>query len=48
MVRLWANSEAGQEQIAYGTQPTGKAVNYLALVAYNNPTNTAIVNRLLA
>lgn len=48
LVRWAPDPEAGQEQIIYNALATGKAMNYLALVAYHNPTNTTVVNRLLA
>nr|WP_295932034.1 cellulose binding domain-containing protein [uncultured Dyadobacter sp.] len=48
LVRWQPDPEAGQEQIAYNALATGKAMNYLALVAYHNPNNTTVINRLLA
>lgn len=48
LVRWKPDPEAGEEQIAYNALATGKAMNYLALVAYHNPNNTTVVNRLLA
>ncbi len=47
LVRWAPDPEAGQEQIIYNALSTGKAMNYLALVAYHNPSNTTVVNRLL-
>jgi hypothetical protein len=48
LVRWKPDPEAGEEQIAYNALATGKAMNYLALAAYHNPSNTTVVNRLLA
>ncbi|WP_421827111.1 cellulose binding domain-containing protein [Larkinella sp.] len=47
LVRWAPDPEAGQEHLIYGAVSTGKAMNYLALVAYHNPSNTAVVDRLL-
>ncbi|RCR67487.1 cellulose binding domain-containing protein [Larkinella punicea] len=47
LVRWKADPAPGTEYIDYNVLVTGKAMNYLALAAYHNPTNTTVVNRLL-
>ena len=39
----WTNTS----EIGFSALHTGKAMNYLALIAYYNPQNTTVVNRLL-
>ncbi|WP_020597373.1 cellulose binding domain-containing protein [Spirosoma panaciterrae] len=46
-VRWKADPNTNPEYTTYNTLATVKAMNYLALVAYHNPSNTTVVNRLL-
>ncbi|WP_020597374.1 cellulose binding domain-containing protein [Spirosoma panaciterrae] len=48
LVRWKADPETNPEYTTYNALATAKAMNYLALVAYHNPSNTAAVNRLLS
>lgn len=48
LARWKADPATNQEYLAYGALESSKAMNYLALVAYHQPSNTVVVDRLLA
>jgi len=47
LVQWKPDSLVGNEYIAYNAFVSARAMNYLALAAYHNPTNTLVINRLL-
>jgi hypothetical protein len=47
LVRWQASPGPNEEYTAFNSLTTGKAMNYLALVAYHNPANDIVVERLL-
>ncbi len=48
LARWKADPATNQEYLTYGALESSKAMYYLALVAYHQPTNTAVTDRLVA
>ncbi|GAA4445317.1 hypothetical protein GCM10023091_36800 [Ravibacter arvi] len=47
LARWKADPATNQEYLSYGALESAKIMNYLALVAYHDPSNTTVINRLL-